>query len=239
MIKNVQQEYKKGKKKSELAREFNLNPRTITKYIKTTSKPIQLNRKRKRQTDGFHEKIEQLERAGKTVRQIYAYISEQGYTGTYSGVRIAVESIRKERKLQKSLEQPYRISRQKISSCIRKLKSNLSGEEIQLLEQCFKYYPSLKPFYETVQHFRKACDEWAYPRFLTWLKEQLSSKNNSLYRYALRIQSDLKAIKHVFLTPFSNGVVEGHVHRLKLIKRMMFGRAKLDLLEKRVLYHWK
>jgi transposase len=36
--------------------------------------------------------------------------------------------------------------------------------------------------------------------------------------------------------PWSNGQVEGHVHRLKLIKRQMFGRAKFDLLKKRVLY---
>lgn len=37
--------------------------------------------------------------------------------------------------------------------------------------------------------------------------------------------------------PFSNGLLEGHVNRLKMIKRMMYGRAKLDLLEIRVLYH--
>jgi transposase len=30
--------------------------------------------------------------------------------------------------------------------------------------------------------------------------------------------------------------VEGEINRLKLIKRTMFGRAKLDLLRQRVLY---
>ena len=34
--------------------------------------------------------------------------------------------------------------------------------------------------------------------------------------------------------PWSNGPVEGHVHRLKLIKRSMYGRAKFDLLRLRV-----
>lgn len=32
------------------------------------------------------------------------------------------------------------------------------------------------------------------------------------------------------------GPVEGHIHRLKLIKRQMYGRAKLDLLRIRVLH---
>ncbi|HEX4205513.1 MAG TPA: hypothetical protein VHZ51_15230 [Ktedonobacteraceae bacterium] len=32
------------------------------------------------------------------------------------------------------------------------------------------------------------------------------------------------------------GVVEGHVHRLKLVKRQGYGRAAFPLLRKRVLY---
>lgn len=34
--------------------------------------------------------------------------------------------------------------------------------------------------------------------------------------------------------PWNNGPVEGHIHRLKLIKRSMYGRAKFDLLRLRV-----
>jgi transposase len=36
-------------------------------------------------------------------------------------------------------------------------------------------------------------------------------------------------------TPWSNGQVEGQVHRLKLVKRQMYGRASFDLLRLRVL----
>jgi hypothetical protein len=36
--------------------------------------------------------------------------------------------------------------------------------------------------------------------------------------------------------PNSNGVVEGHVNRLKLIKRMTYGRARFPLLRQRVLH---
>ena len=36
--------------------------------------------------------------------------------------------------------------------------------------------------------------------------------------------------------PWSTGTVEGHIHRLKLIKRQMYGRAKLDLLRIRALH---
>ena len=36
--------------------------------------------------------------------------------------------------------------------------------------------------------------------------------------------------------PWSTGPVEGHINRLKTIKRQMFGRAKFDLLRLRVLH---
>ncbi len=36
--------------------------------------------------------------------------------------------------------------------------------------------------------------------------------------------------------PYSNGPVEGHIHRLKLLKRQMYGRAALPLLAARFLY---
>ncbi|HWZ18885.1 MAG TPA: hypothetical protein VNW73_08835 [Ktedonobacteraceae bacterium] len=34
---------------------------------------------------------------------------------------------------------------------------------------------------------------------------------------------------------WSQGVVEGHVHRLKLLKRQAYGRASFQMLRKRVL----
>ena len=36
---------------------------------------------------------------------------------------------------------------------------------------------------------------------------------------------------------WNNGMVEGHVNRLKFLKRSMYGRANFDLLRLRVLHH--
>lgn len=61
-------------------------------------------------------------------------------------------------------------------------------------------------------------------------------KKNPFYQYARRLRSNLQAIKNAFLLPYNNGLLEGHVNRLKTIKRMTYGRAGLKLLEKRILY---
>jgi transposase len=49
------------------------------------------------------------------------------------------------------------------------------------------------------------------------------------------VAKDLAAIRAAITEPWSNGQTEGQITRLKLIKRQMYGRAKLDLLEARLI----
>ncbi|MBE6183266.1 hypothetical protein [Heyndrickxia ginsengihumi] len=74
--------------------------------------------------------------------------------------------------------------------------------------------------------------------FLQWLREQLSNKKILIIYYAFRLQSDLQAVKNAFLSPYSNGLFEGQINRLRTIKRMIYGRAGLVILEKRVLFRF-
>ena len=50
------------------------------------------------------------------------------------------------------------------------------------------------------------------------------------------LQRDYAAVKTAWTLPWSNGPVEGHINRLKLIKRSGYGRMQLALLRQRVLY---
>jgi len=52
--------------------------------------------------------------------------------------------------------------------------------------------------------------------------------------FAESLRKDLPAVRAALMLPWSNGQTEGQVHRLKLIKRQMYGRAKFDLLAQRV-----
>ena len=50
------------------------------------------------------------------------------------------------------------------------------------------------------------------------------------------IERDHAAVEAALSRAESNGQTEGHVTRLKLIKRQMYGRAKFDLLRLRVIH---
>ena len=57
-----------------------------------------------------------------------------------------------------------------------------------------------------------------------------------LRRFATGLKSDYDAVKAALTTSWSNAQLEGQVNRIKLIKRQMYARAKLDLLRQRVLH---
>jgi len=68
-----------------------------------------------------------------------------------------------------------------------------------------------------------------------WHNWTLTVKTTSLANFAAHLVRDQDAVLAALRLPWNNGPVEGHVHRLKLIKRQMYGRANFDLLRLRVL----
>jgi transposase len=49
------------------------------------------------------------------------------------------------------------------------------------------------------------------------------------------VLKDRAAVRAAITQPWSNGQVEAQITKLKLVKRQMYGRAKIDLLEARLL----
>ena len=71
--------------------------------------------------------------------------------------------------------------------------------------------------------------------FDRWLPRARVCKVPELRRLTARFDADLSAVRAAFSSPWSNGQTEGHVNRLKYLRKQMYGRAKLDLLRIRVL----
>ena len=66
-----------------------------------------------------------------------------------------------------------------------------------------------------------------------WIADATTSLMAS---FAAGIVNDRSAVSAAIANPWSNGQTEGHINKLKLVKRQMYGRAKIDLLEARLLY---
>jgi transposase len=68
-----------------------------------------------------------------------------------------------------------------------------------------------------------------------WLDAAAGSGISRLCRLAAGLRQGVAPVRAALSLPWSNGPTEGHINRLKCVKRQMYGRAKLDLLSQRLL----
>ncbi len=72
-------------------------------------------------------------------------------------------------------------------------------------------------------------------RLAAWLDAAEASGIDDLARLAGKLRADQDAARAGLTLRWSNGQTEGQVTKLKLVKRQGYGRAKVDLLRKRLL----
>jgi len=65
----------------------------------------------------------------------------------------------------------------------------------------------------------------------SWIRDAAESE---LASFVFGIEADEAAVRAAIVEPWSNGQTEGQVTRLKLVKRQMYGRGKVDLLRARM-----
>ena len=69
--------------------------------------------------------------------------------------------------------------------------------------------------------------------FYHWLMKAIGSFLKPFQSFANGLLEDYAAVKVSMMTTISDGPVEGLNNRLKMLKRQMYGRAGLELLNKR------
>lgn len=111
----------------------------------------------------------------------------------------------------------------------------LEKEERCIIEHLCQQAPKVDMAYHLAQEFIQMVRERKAETFDGWLQRASASGIAELQSFVAGLERDKAAVVAALALPFSNGQVEGQVHRLKLIKRSMYGRAKFDLLRQRVL----
>ncbi|MEU9230753.1 transposase [Streptomyces massasporeus] len=107
-------------------------------------------------------------------------------------------------------------------------------EQLQL-KTVRTHCPELDALTRHVRSFAVMLTDRQGERLPDWLDTVRQDDLPSLHTLAAGIERDLDAVIAGLTLPWNSGVVEGHVNRIKMLKRQMFGRAGFDLLRKRVL----
>jgi len=100
------------------------------------------------------------------------------------------------------------------------------GQLMALCEEHPEFHADLNLLVEGWQIIR----ERAVQQFDNWMFRLRQSGNPILRNLSLSFYKDRKVIENALLLPYSTSPVEGSINKLKLLKRQMYGRGKLDLL---------
>ena len=110
---------------------------------------------------------------------------------------------------------------------------NRELNDTALLERLRHQHLDIEQLFELADEFLQLLREQKANAFDAWVLKALVCKLKPLQKFAEGLLDDYDVVKISMISEFSNGPVEGLNNKLKMLKRQMYGRAGLELLEKR------
>ena len=232
-IQRVQSLYSQGYTVTAIKSKLQISRGTVYADLRQKEKP---NHQRASPFDRVRPLIHSLLQERQTAKQIEQACRLEGFTGSQSTLNTI---IAEERRLTAGGKKKSFSFRQKIIQVIWDFEKGEHLERIlQLHPNLLETFPKIRELDELVQSFRNLFKEKEVGNLANWIKNYDQHENPIILAFIRGIKQDLSAVMLSIQKPWSNGPVEGHVNRLKTIKRMMYGRAGFDVLKNRVLYQW-
>jgi transposase len=249
----VHELHAQGKSQRNIARILHLDRDTVRRFLLAATFPERAARAVPRDTDPYVEYLRQRWSEGcLNARTLMREIVERGYRGSYDAVKRRVATWRQGRRSETrsgldsaaggSASHPPRSSLDRLSAnrvawLLFLHPDELQDQERQLREAICQHCPSLVEAAELAHDFCALVKKRQANGLSGWIaRASAAAVTPELRRFAIGLLADLKAIEAALTLPWSNGQTEGQVNRLKLLKREMYGRAKLDLLNQRFLH---
>jgi transposase len=110
-------------------------------------------------------------------------------------------------------------------------RSRLDAEERIFISQLLDAEPAL----ELAVAWAKRLNKLLQRRAVDNLDEMLAAAGTLFCKFAASLRRDFDAINAALVLPWTTSPVEGQISRIKMLKRMMYGRARFELLRARVL----
>lgn len=234
--------HEQGLSVSAIARETGLDRKTVRKYLSLTVLPP--TRQRSKSVPAYQTYL--LEHWNTdipmTVRQRWHDLRAHGFQASLSTVAAFLVQVRRQQRLprygRESLQTPTfpaHLSARQVAWISLARPEQLNAQETRLKALLPTAHPDIAQAIHAAQHFARLIRERLVDEFNPWLQTTLASKVKEVCGFGRGILRDEAAVRAALTFPWSNGMLEGHVNRLKFLKRQMFGRASFTLLRFRVL----
>ena len=181
----------------------------------------------------------------RTAMQLFRALQPRGYTGSYRRVAAYASRLRQaqglpprrqgRRQTMPVVAEPacQPLTPRRATWLVLGREEKRTEAEAQQLTQLHAQDPQVAEAIDLAQDFTQMVRQRQPAQLAPWLQRATARTLEALQRFATGLHADYAAVKAGVTLPWSNGPVEGHINRLKMLKRQMFGRAHLDLLSRR------
>ena len=190
----------------------------------------------------------EIERCAPSLLRLEREVRAKGYKGSGRALYRYLETLERARLLAHKRGSPaatrlpnplLALSAQQATWLFFRKQEDLKTEEQETLQRLRQASPYLETAYQLVKAFLHMVRERTGEQLDAWLEAVQVSHLEAFQTFVTGVQKDKDAVLAGLTLPWRNGPLEGHVNRLKLIHRSMYGRASVDLLKHRVLYQSK
>lgn len=230
-----------------IAAHLGLSAKTVRRYL-NTSLPLSPQRRGRVGTLEPYKSylIERWNSGCHNAAQLWREIRSQGFTGQMTTVRSFITLLRRATGLpprtRGAVVQPLAGDPTRRKPTLRELTwlvlrqpDTLEAEEKECLSRICAVSPEINSSVRLAREFAEMVRQRQADKLEGWLNAAAESGISRLNSFAAGLRRDGAAVLAALSLPWSNGPTEGHINRLKCVKRQMYGRAKLDLLSQRLL----
>jgi len=242
--------HRQGWPRVAIAAQVGCSCRTIERYLHLPTWPVRQHRRHYGRSilNPYQAYILERWNAGcHTAIQLFQEIRRRGYTGSYRRVTAYVSRIRQaqgipprrqgRRQSLPVVAEPVAkpLTPRRATWLVLRRAEQRTAAEAQQLAQLHAQSAEVAEAIDLAQDFTALVRQRQPECLDPWLQRAASSTLEALQRFASGLREDYEAVKAGVTLPWSTSPVEGHINRLKMVKRHMFGRARLDLLSRRFL----
>jgi transposase len=235
--------HRQGMSQHDISRALDLERKTVRRFLRAGQFPERAIPDRPPpRVDAFRDYLEHRWKQGcHNATQLWHEIQARGYAGGRSMVAHLVASFRtRGTKYFREQVAPPRAKRcglspRQAAMLMARQPDDLDEDQQRTLVKLTSSSPEIATMHNLMHEFGALLRGRRGEDFSQWMDHAIASGLPEMKRFCDGLQRDHAAVLAAIRLHWSNGQVEGQVHRLKLIKRQMYGRAGFALLRSRVL----
>jgi len=228
-----------GLSMEDIAKEAGVSSKTAKRYLGVGFNPANgcFGTKKPSKLKPYTGKIDAMLMERRKFAEVESAIRADGYDGASSTIRMYATRQRRiikgsnvEAQANTELLERKWVTRL-LYQPIEKVKGITEGQ----VERVVREYPVIGILYDIVQTFKAIVLAKKVNEIDAWIETAAQCGIDEIDSFVNGINADLEAVKNAIRYEYNNGLAEGSINKLKLIKRIMYGRCSFKLLRNKTL----